>query len=99
MRSMVSFELDDDCILPNIFYDREFFPQSIQLTHIRITLCYFEDCICLLKQLGQQLDSFIVSIVYVDATELRFMFKIPSILCPNLKHLTMTIYRNFDDYK
>ncbi|CAF1116750.1 unnamed protein product [Rotaria sordida] len=99
MRSIVSFELDDGCILPNIFYDREFFPQSIQLTHIRITLCYFEDCICLLKQLGQQLDSFIVSIVYVDGTELRLMFKISSILCPNLKHLSMTIYRNFDGYK
>ncbi|CAF1155641.1 unnamed protein product [Rotaria sordida] len=77
-------------------------------THLRIMPCkrnpktgtpYTLDCICLLKQLGQQLDSFIVSIVYVDGTELRLMFKISSILCPNLKHLSMTIYRNFDDYK
>ncbi|CAF1060378.1 unnamed protein product [Rotaria sordida] len=78
------------------------------LTHLRIMPCkrnpktgmpYTLDCICLLKQLGQQLDSFIVSIVYVDGTKLRLMFKISSILCPNLKHLSMTIYRNFDDYK
>jgi hypothetical protein len=80
MRSVVSFELDSDWLSPSIFNDRElFFPQSIQLTHIRIRLCYFDDCICLLKQLGQQLYAFIVSIVYVDGTEFRLICKIPSV--------------------
>ncbi|CAF3597026.1 unnamed protein product [Rotaria sp. Silwood1] len=39
IRSIVSFELDDDYILRDAFNDDElFFAQSIQLTHIRITL-------------------------------------------------------------
>jgi hypothetical protein len=78
MRSIVSFELDDDCILPNIFNDRElFFPQSIQLRHIRITLCYFDHCIYLLKQVGPQLYSFIVSILYADDTRIDAISAIP----------------------
>ena len=80
MDSVVSFELDYDWISPIIFNDHElFFPQSIQLTHIRIRLCYFDDCICLLKQLGQQLYSFIVNIVHVDGTQLSLIYKIPSV--------------------
>jgi len=56
MRSLLSFELDDACILPNVFNgDQLYFPQSIQLTHIQITLCYFEHCTRLLKQLDPQL--------------------------------------------
>jgi hypothetical protein len=66
MRSIVSFELDDDCILPSIINaDGLFFPQSIQLTHIRITLNEFDDCVYLLNQLGSQLCSFTISIVHV----------------------------------
>ncbi|CAF2390754.1 unnamed protein product [Rotaria sp. Silwood2] len=100
MCSIVSFELDDDCILPKIFNVRElFFPHSHQLTHIRITLCYFEHCISLLKQLGSQLYSFSVNIVYVDGTAIRVIYEIPSILCPNLKQLTMTMYYSFVGYK
>ncbi|CAF2390737.1 unnamed protein product [Rotaria sp. Silwood2] len=100
MRSIVSIEVDDGCILTNLFNDHElFFPEAHQLSHIRITLCYFNDCICLLNQLGTQLNSFSVSILYVDDTERCLIYKIPLILCPNLKHLTMTIYRNFVRYK
>ncbi|CAF1415693.1 unnamed protein product [Rotaria sp. Silwood1] len=98
--SIISFELDDDCVLPHVSNDYYlFFPQSIQLSHIQITLCYVDDCICLLKQLGPQLYSLIVSIVYVDSTTTCIISKISLILCPNLKQLTMKIYRNFDDYK
>jgi hypothetical protein len=66
MRSIVSFELDDDWFLREIFNDDGLFlPQSIQLTHIRITLHRFEHCVRLLNQLGSQLYSFAVSIIYV----------------------------------
>ncbi|CAF1371745.1 unnamed protein product [Rotaria sordida] len=116
MRSIVSIEVDDGYMLSNIFNDHKvFFPQSNQLTHIRITLCYFEDCVGLLEQLGTQLYLFNVSIVYVNCIEKCLVHKIPSvtnislseisfniiiwILCPNLKHLTITIYRNFVLYK
>ncbi|CAF1352910.1 unnamed protein product [Rotaria sordida] len=96
MRSIVSIEVDDGYMLSNIFNDHKvFFPQSNQLTHIRITLCYFEDCVGLLEQLGTQLYLFNVSIVYVNCIAKCLVHKIPSILCPNLKHLTITIYRNF----
>ncbi|CAF0832052.1 unnamed protein product [Rotaria sp. Silwood1] len=100
MGSIVSIEVDDGCMLSNIFYDHElFFPQTNQLTHIQITLCYFNDCICLLTQLGTQLCSFSVSIIYFSSFGKCLIYKIPSILCPNIKHLTMRIYRNFDPYK
>ncbi len=66
MRSIVSFELDDDCIFPTIIdANGLFFPQSIQLTHIRITLNEFDDCVYLLNQLGSQLCSFTISLVHV----------------------------------
>jgi len=65
MRSILSFELDEDCILPRLDSDGDlFFPQSPHLTHIRITLREFDDCIRLLNQLGSQLQSFAVSFVF-----------------------------------
>ena len=65
MRSVVSFELDEDCILPKLIEDEVlFFPHSFRLTHIRTTLLYLDDCIDLLNQLGSQLHSFAVSLAY-----------------------------------
>jgi hypothetical protein len=65
MRSIISFELDEDCILPKLIKDDDlFFPQSSRLTHIRITLLFLDDCIHLLNQLGSQLHSFAVSLAY-----------------------------------
>jgi len=65
MRSIISFELDEDCILPRLVNDDDlFFPQSSCLTHIRVTLFYLDDCIYLLNQLGSQLHSFAVSLAY-----------------------------------
>jgi len=64
MRSIISLELDKDCILPRLVSDDDlFFPQSPHLTHICVTLRRFDDCIHLLNQLGSQLQSFAVSLV------------------------------------
>ncbi len=80
MRSIVSFELEDDCVLPDlVISDRLFFPQSIQLTHIRITLNEFNDCVCLLSQLGSQLCSFTISIVYVYVYKVDVISQIGSV--------------------
>lgn len=64
VRSVISFELDQDYILPRLVSDDDlFFPQSPYLTHIRVTLRFLDDCIYLLNQLGAQLHSFAVSLV------------------------------------
>ncbi|CAF1686998.1 unnamed protein product [Rotaria magnacalcarata] len=98
--SIVSFELDDDCILTNIFNDDDlFFPESIHLTYIRITLFEFKHCICLLNQLGSQLCSFVVNMMFVSVPDVSIFAKIKSISCPNLKRLTMISYRSIIDYE
>jgi hypothetical protein len=67
--TIVSFELDDDCVLTNIFNDDGLlFPESIHLTDIRITLFQFEHCICLLNQFGSQLCSFVVNMMFVTVS-------------------------------
>jgi len=80
MLSIISFELDEDCILPYLVNDDDlFFPQSSHLTHIRVTLRHFDDCILLLTQLGSQLHSFAVSLVF---THLRRHSNIIPLLIP-----------------
>ncbi len=77
MPSIVSFELHDDCILTNIFNDDGlFFPESINLTHIRIILFQFEHCICLLNQFGSQLCSFVVNVMFVSVPDVDIFSKI-----------------------
>jgi len=77
MRSVISFELDEDCILPTLVNVNDlFFSQSSHLTHIRITLRYFNDCIHLLSQLGAQLHSFGVSFTHTDIRQYRTMSRI-----------------------
>ncbi|CAF1300487.1 unnamed protein product [Rotaria magnacalcarata] len=100
MHSIVSLELDDDCILPDIFNeDGLFFRELIHLTHIRITLFRFKHSICLLNQLGSQLCSLAVNIMFVSLQDASIVSKIKSILCPNLKQLAITIYRTIRDYE
>ncbi|CAF2895674.1 unnamed protein product [Rotaria sp. Silwood2] len=100
MHSIVSFELDDDCILLNMFNDDSlFFHESIHLTHIRITLYRFEHCICLLNRLNSQLCSFTVNIMFVSLPNVDILSEIKSISCPNLKQLTITSYRTITDYE
>ncbi|CAF1467634.1 unnamed protein product [Rotaria sordida] len=100
MRSIISFELDEDCVLPRLVSDDDlFFPQSPHLTHIRVTLRYFDDCIHLLNQLGSQLYSFTVSLVYSSIRESNMISRMTSISCPYLKELTITSYRNIPQYE
>ena len=66
VHSIASFELDDKYILHTAFNgETVLLPESINLTHLRITLFHFEHCVHLLNQLGSQLVSFEVNIVYV----------------------------------
>ncbi|CAF0823531.1 unnamed protein product [Adineta steineri] len=99
MRSIVSFELGDNCILPKLLTSDElFFPQSPHLTHLRITLWSFDDCIRLLSQLGLQLRSFVVNLVFICIREYDTIPQMALIRCPNLKELTITNYRNTPQY-
>ncbi|CAF1578875.1 unnamed protein product, partial [Rotaria magnacalcarata] len=99
MRSIVSLELDNDFILPDVINpDGLFFPQSIRLSRIQITLHRFGDCVRLLTELGTQLCSFAVSIVHVYLQKADIISQISSISCLNLKQLTVTIYKNIINY-
>ena len=70
MRSVQSFELDDNCILAQRLHDNQLrFGQVIRLTHLRISLWNFDQCVHLLNQLGSQLHSFTVTIGYVFENE------------------------------
>ena len=79
MRSVISFELDEDCVLPTLLKDELYFSQASRLTHIRITLRYFNDCIHLLKQLGKQLHSFGVSFTNINIKKYRIIWQIESV--------------------
>jgi len=96
MHSIVSFELDDACILPSIFDDRGlYFPQSNQLTHIRITLYYFGQCIILLIQIGSQLHSFAVNIVYADNTRFLRIYHIPTVSNISFFEISLNLFVDF----
>jgi len=80
MRSVISFELDEDCMLPKLVNNKDlFFPESSPLTHIRITLRYFNDCVRLLNQLGAQLRSFDVSFTHTNMRQYMKMSRITSV--------------------
>ncbi|CAF2749896.1 unnamed protein product [Rotaria sp. Silwood2] len=100
MRSVESFDLDDNCILTETFDDHPIrLDQVIRLTHLRISVWNFDQCVHLLNQLGSQLYSFTVTIGYVFQDNLNLISKIRSISCPNLKQMTITMYRNFNNYE
>jgi hypothetical protein len=70
MRTIVSLELDDNCTFQIFPVEGGLlFSQSPHLTHIRIALLRFEDCVRLLSQLGKQLRSFCVTIGSVPRFE------------------------------
>jgi hypothetical protein len=70
MSSIISFEFDPDCLVSIPASDKRLlFPQSHNLTHISITFREFHDCVRLLDQIGAQLHSFDVSIMYVGLSE------------------------------
>ncbi|CAF4407326.1 unnamed protein product [Rotaria sp. Silwood2] len=99
IRSIIFFEFDPDCGLSIRSGDEGlFFSQSPNITHINITLRQFDDCICLLNQLGSQLYSFTVTIIHVRLSK-ELNKQITLISCPNLKQLKMTMYRNITLYE
>lgn len=66
MHSIVSIELDDNCVFRVQPSDEElFFPHSHHITHVSVTLSQFEHCVELLDQLGKQLQSLSVTVAYV----------------------------------
>ena len=66
--------------MSEIFADDEWrFHQVTPLTHIRISLLNFDQCIHLLNQLGSQLHSFIVTIVLVSNYQSPALSKIRSV--------------------
>jgi hypothetical protein len=96
MHSIVSFELDDACVLPSIFYDRAlYFPESNQITHIRITLYYFDYCVTLLKQIGSQLYSFNVTIANFDNARFLRIYQIPTVRNISLFEILLKLFVDF----
>ena len=70
MRSIQSFELDDTCCLADyVGNNQSRFDQASRLTHIRISLCHFQECLLILNQLGSQLCSFTVTVTDVGEHE------------------------------
>jgi len=94
MYSIISFELDPDCVVSISPSDEGlFFSQSPNLNHISITLSQFHDCVHLLNQLGSQLYSFAVSIIHVRLSE-KFDAQMP--LVSSFLHSVISILLNLD---
>ncbi len=92
MYSVESFELDDNCILSERLHDDQLrFDKVIRLTHLRISLWNFDQCVHLLNQLGSQLHSFTVTIGYVCAGELNLISKIRSVSKINRIDISMNM--------
>jgi len=67
MHSIVSIELDDDCVFAvRPSQEGLFFPQSPHLIHLRVALYRFDDCVRLFNQLGRQLHSLSVKMLFVS---------------------------------
>jgi hypothetical protein len=80
IRSVQSFELDENLILYERFVnDQSYFDQLKRVTHLRISLWSFDQCVDLLSQLGSQLHSFIVTIVVVSDKQIDLISKIKSV--------------------
>lgn len=80
MRSVQSFELDDNCLLTERLDDNQLrFDQVIQLTHLRISFWHLNRLVHLLNQLGRQLHSLTVTIGPVYENEPRITPKITSV--------------------
>jgi hypothetical protein len=66
MRSVQSFEQDDNCILTERCDDYKLrSDEVIRLTHLRISFWNFDQCVHLLNQIGSQLHSFTATIAYI----------------------------------
>jgi hypothetical protein len=66
MHSVQSFELDDNCLLAGMLDENELhFGLATRLTHVRISLWDFSECVRLLNEIGPQLHSLTVTIASV----------------------------------
>jgi len=80
MRYINSFEFDHDSpLLVPANNEKLFFTQSSYLTHVSVTLRGLPDCVCLLNQLGSQLQSFTVSIEHVYQDDEDIISQIESV--------------------
>jgi hypothetical protein len=79
MKSIVSFELENDWVLM-LSCDKELlFPRSPYLTTVHVTLKSYTDCIHLLRQLGSQLRSFTVRLIYIRSHETDVVSQLTSV--------------------
>lgn len=79
MESIVSFELEEDWVWV-LSCDKELlFPRSPHLTSVHITLMYYTDCVHLLRQLGSQLRSFAVRLIYIRSHETDVVSQLTSV--------------------
>ncbi|CAF1207774.1 unnamed protein product [Rotaria sordida] len=100
MHAAQSVELDENLVSYEIFANNQpYFDQLKQVTHLCISLWGFHQCVHLLVHMGSQLHSFTVTIGKVYDKKPDFISKVRSISCPNLKKMTMIMYRNFNNYE
>ncbi|CAF4561599.1 unnamed protein product [Rotaria sp. Silwood2] len=100
MRSIQSFEFDENLMLTIRFTNRQlYFDQLSRVTHLRISLWSFNQCIHLLNQLDSQLHSFTVTVAKVFGNQFYLISEMKSISCPHLKQVTMIMYHNFNNYE
>jgi hypothetical protein len=80
MRSIQSFELDENCILTERIGNGQLhFDQASQLTNLQISFWNFNQCIHVLNQLGSQLHSLTVTIAFVSNHDPDMIYSIKSV--------------------
>ncbi|CAF1406142.1 unnamed protein product [Adineta ricciae] len=100
VRSVRSLEVDDCCSLINSFRKGErYFTDVPRLTHIRLSLLDFYQCVNLLLELGPQLHSLVITLGRCVSFNSDLRSDLEAISCPKLKQVKMTIYENFDEYE
>ena len=79
MDNLVSFELESDWVL-SVPRDNELlFPRSPHLTAVHVTLRHFSDCIQLLRQIGSQLVSLTLHVIYIRDREEDMVYQLASV--------------------
>ena len=79
MDNLVSFELESDWVL-SVPRDNELlFPRSPHLTAVHVTLRHYSDCVQLLRQIGSQLVSLTLHIIYIHDREGGVVWQLASV--------------------
>ena len=83
MDNLVSFELESDWVL-SVPRDNELlFPRSPHLTAVHVTLRHFADCIQLLRQIGSQLVSLTLHVIYIHDRQGEVVHQLASVSSPS----------------